>query len=274
MLKSILLTCIVLLMFSMAAHSENNVSTKLVSNVETAEPGVTIQVGVLFDLPPRSHIYWRNPGESGLATGVEWSVGDALEVGDLQWPVPKQFEIEGLDESYFGYTDQVLLFSRIAIPKSMSDGDTLTIRAKVHWLLCLDDGVCIPEDAELSLEIPVHAQSRVAWDSSLFLRQRTVWKPMDIPGRFVKVTWKKDSPELIEITPAGGLSFANSTESPRFFPGTGGPWIAEISAEKITFRPKYKGEDVSEGILSLSVEEKSSGKRSLYNLRVSVVESP
>lgn len=261
--------------FSVAAHSENKVSTKLVSNVETAEPGVTIQVGVLFDLPPRSHIYWRNPGESGFATGVEWSVDAALEVGDLQWPAPKQFEVEGLDESYFGYTNETLLFSEVTVPKTVAVGNKLTIHVKAYWLLCLDDGVCIPEDAELSLEIPVHAESRKAYESTLFSRYgEMVPEATGKRNRPLTVTWKKESPESIEITLAKGWTLHNSTHGPRFFPGDGGPWIPKISSGKVTFHPKYKGEDVSEGILSFSMEEKSSGKHSLYNLRLSVDASP
>lgn len=275
MLKSIFITCTLLLHITLAAHAENKVSTKLVSNVETAEPGVTIQVGVLFELPPRSHIYWRNPGESGFATGVEWSVDDAVEVGDLQWPAPKQFEVEGLDESYFGYTDETLLFSEVTVPKTVAVGDKLTIHVKAFWLLCLDDGVCIPEDAELSLEIPVNAESRKAYKSTLFTRfAETVPEEFDRHNRPMTVTWKKNSPESIEITLAKGWSLAKSTHGPRFFPGDGAPWIPEISSGKVTFRPKYKGEEVSEGILSLSVEEKSSGKGSLYNLCLSLDISP
>ncbi|MFI4980889.1 MAG: protein-disulfide reductase DsbD domain-containing protein, partial [Nevskiales bacterium] len=34
------------------------------------------------------HVYWRNPGDSGLATTLTWNLPAGVSAGDMQWPYP------------------------------------------------------------------------------------------------------------------------------------------------------------------------------------------
>ena len=74
------------------------VKARLVADVETIEPGTPFRLGVLLTIPEHAHIYWRNPGTSGLATGIEWDLPEGFTVGELQWPNPQRFEIEEIDD--------------------------------------------------------------------------------------------------------------------------------------------------------------------------------
>jgi hypothetical protein len=47
-----------------------HVGARLVSDTASLEPGSTVRVGVLFEMEPGWHVYWKNPGDSGLATEV------------------------------------------------------------------------------------------------------------------------------------------------------------------------------------------------------------
>src|ERR1700735_1486374 len=39
------------------------------------------------------HIYWRNPGDSGLPTTIHWTLPAGFAAGDIQWPVPERFTL-------------------------------------------------------------------------------------------------------------------------------------------------------------------------------------
>ena len=119
------------------------------------------RVGVLFDLDPGWHLYWRDPGESGLATRLEWSIpGAGLE--PIAWPVPAVFrESEGLFTTY-GYQGRVLLATRaifgIGAPRER------IARVRAELLVC--EVECIP--ASLALERTLDASVGSAAVRALF----------------------------------------------------------------------------------------------------------
>ena len=49
------------------------------------------RAGVLFDLAPGWHLYWRNPGDTGIAPtlGIE---AEGYRAGEVAWPSPRVFE--------------------------------------------------------------------------------------------------------------------------------------------------------------------------------------
>ena len=253
------LSVISIFLASVDIAAENRVEATLKTNVETAVSGSTIKAGVLFDLPEKAHIYWRNPGDSGLATGIEWDVDGSTTAGALKWPAPSQFSVEGLDEAYFGYTRQVLLYADFEISADVTTNTVLTIRAKAHWLLCLDDGVCIPEDQVLSITIPVHDESRPANDASLFLEYaKTIPVKLSNTPLAGRATWSQSGDKFLEIELLQGLNLRDnpSAQIPRFYPDTGGAWAMETekgegAGIKIRFRPVYKGDALCGGVLVL-----------------------
>ncbi|HTO52312.1 MAG TPA: protein-disulfide reductase DsbD domain-containing protein [Myxococcota bacterium] len=114
----------------------------------TPAPGRVARVGALFRLDPGWHLYWRNPGESGLPTNVSWQV-DGGEVGPLAWPAPEVFRDEQLGESSYGYSGQVLLASdlvRLGPPQGPR-----AVRVDADFLVCHDQ--CIPGKVSLSRDL-------------------------------------------------------------------------------------------------------------------------
>ena len=103
------------------------------------------RLGVLFDLDPGWHLYWRDPGESGLATSLSWSVPGA-SVEPVAWPAPAAFrESEGLFTTY-GYQGRVLLATRAVFGAGAPRERIARVRADL--LVC--EVECIP--ASLALE--------------------------------------------------------------------------------------------------------------------------
>jgi thiol:disulfide interchange protein/DsbC/DsbD-like thiol-disulfide interchange protein len=97
-----------------------------------------VRAGVLLTPDPGWHLYWKNPGDTGLATRLAWRGGEA---GPLAWPAPSAFDESGLVT--FGYEGSVLLASEIRLAP---EARVLGVDASV--LVCRES--CIP--AELSLE--------------------------------------------------------------------------------------------------------------------------
>src|SRR5687767_4797431 len=70
------------------AVTVGNVTAELVGETETIRPGSPFTVGVSLRPAPDWHTYWQNPGDSGLATTVEWKLPAGMTAGELEWPHP------------------------------------------------------------------------------------------------------------------------------------------------------------------------------------------
>jgi thiol:disulfide interchange protein len=124
------------------------VEARLVSNFDGKAPeGESLRFAVLLKHDPHWHTYWRNPGDSGLPTQIDWKLPKDWQVGAIDWPVPQRIPIGPLVN--YGYEGQLLLPVLVKLPKEGAGSQI--IQAKVQWLMCKD--VCIPGEAELALSI-------------------------------------------------------------------------------------------------------------------------
>ena len=133
------------------ARARPQVAAELLADVEAVQPGKAFTVGVLFRMLPGWHIYWKNPGDSGLPTSVRFGVAKGFQVGPLRWPVPARFDQPGRITGY-GYRDAVLLLAEITPPKELPAGSA-AVSAEVAWLACKES--CVLGRAKLHLSLPV-----------------------------------------------------------------------------------------------------------------------
>ncbi|MFM9889737.1 MAG: protein-disulfide reductase DsbD family protein [Rickettsiales bacterium] len=121
--------------------------TELVLDAANFAPGKTAYAGVHFTMPEGWHIYWQNPGDSGVATTLNWTLPDGVSAGDIAWPAPERVEVSGLVN--YAYSHEVTL----AVPLTATkEGISGPISVKAVWLVCRD--VCIPESATLTGALP------------------------------------------------------------------------------------------------------------------------
>ncbi|MES2886305.1 MAG: protein-disulfide reductase DsbD domain-containing protein [Pseudomonadota bacterium] len=97
------------------------------------------------------HTYWINPGDSGLATKLEWTLPEGVSAGVIQWPAPHPAPLGELTN--YGYDGETLHMVNVSVPAGWPKDAPLTLKAKAKWLVCKD--VCIPGSADLSLTLPV-----------------------------------------------------------------------------------------------------------------------
>jgi thiol:disulfide interchange protein DsbD len=60
----------------------------LVFERSAAAPGDTLLGAVRFKLADKWHIYWRNPGDSGLPPSVTWASSPQVTAGEFKFPAP------------------------------------------------------------------------------------------------------------------------------------------------------------------------------------------
>jgi thiol:disulfide interchange protein DsbD len=138
--------------------STDNVKARLVSEADGIGPGQSIWVALELDIRDGWHTYWRNPGDSGQATKLVWTLPAGFTAGDIVWTTPHRFVIAPLVN--YGYAKHAMHLVEIAAPKDLAgSASPLALKAKASWLVCSD--VCIPESADLELKVPVKAAAGI-----------------------------------------------------------------------------------------------------------------
>jgi Disulphide bond corrector protein DsbC len=103
-----------------------------------------------FKMAPGWHIYWKNPGDSGIPTSIKVTSKDKslVRTGELQFPIPKKFDQPGGLIGY-GYEDHVTL----AVPVEFAAGSVGGVKVDVSaiWLVCKE--VCLPGHASARVEL-------------------------------------------------------------------------------------------------------------------------
>lgn len=159
----ILLTSALAAVVAPAAGAPGRTQARLVVSAAAARPGDTVMAGVLLKMPPGWHTYWRNSGDSGMPTKVDWTLPDGIRAGDLQWPVPEKLTVEGI--TTYIYNDQVLLMAPLTLAGSLSPGPK-TLKAQVSWLEC--EKLCVPGKAEVIASLEVGTGGRPSPEAGLF----------------------------------------------------------------------------------------------------------
>ena len=136
----------------LARQQTEHTQVSVVSRYKQLIPGQVQYFALRLQPESGWHTYWRNPGEVGKATQVEWQLPKGIKAGELVWPMPKRKqELGGVS---FVYPGSVLLPLAMAVGENLDfDQETHRFVAEVSWLVCKD--VCIPESARLEFSMSV-----------------------------------------------------------------------------------------------------------------------
>ena len=194
---------------------------------EGADAGKTVWIGLQLVHKPEWHTYWKNSGDSGLPTVLQWTLPAGVTAGDIAWPLPKKIPIGNL--ANYGYEGTVLLPVPLTISKDFKPpllGNDIEVKLKAAWLVCRRE--CIPEEGEFALKIPVRgstAMNRGAFDTTLAAQPKPVMgttagilpeSNVQIEGNAIKFTVQ-------------GLPVALRGKTLDFFPET--PEVIETAAQ-------------------------------------------
>ncbi len=150
-----------------------HVAATLISSASHFQPGAELVLGVRFEIDEGFHIYYKEPGETGLPTRLElsFSPGEQQFTGDdFFWPEPEKFEYEGVG-SALGYKENLLVAIPVSVPDTF-DEEQLETSVHLSWLEC-SDSVCIPRKGAVELSIPQGEAASTAEQEALFERIST-----------------------------------------------------------------------------------------------------
>ncbi|MCW5761398.1 MAG: thiol:disulfide interchange protein, partial [Phenylobacterium sp.] len=130
-----------------------HLQAELVPAAQGVAPGQSVTIALRQQIRKGWHTYWRNAGDSGEATRADWTLPAGWTISDFTWPTPHRLPIGPLVN--YGYEGEVLLPLTVTAPADATPGQAVTLTAKAQFLVCAE--VCIPEDATLTLALPVTA---------------------------------------------------------------------------------------------------------------------
>ncbi|HWU56156.1 MAG TPA: protein-disulfide reductase DsbD domain-containing protein [Rhizomicrobium sp.] len=241
------------------------VHARLVAEDKAVAPGSTITVALEEKIAPRWHTYWKNPGDAGAPTEIQWTLPPGWKAGPIQWPRPKRLPVGPLMD--YGYEGTPWLLTTLTAPPDASG--TVTIKAQASWLVC--EQICIPEEAALNLTLAVGKQEADPAVAKEFAAARALL-PVASP-------WKLNyalGNTLDMYVAAPSLAAAHPT-SADFFPARAGiiknaaPQLVGYAKDGLVLRltPGNKVNGLLEGLLVLT-----SSDGSIQALEVNVPPGP
>lgn len=147
-----ILLCLILFSAAAAANpvQRDHIEAELIPATTAVQPGQPLTLALRLKMETHWHTYWKNPGDSGLATKIRWTLPAGFVAGDIQWPAPSRIDVGPL--ANYGYDGEVLLLTDIRTPANFAGG-MVPVAARADWLVC--EEICIPGDAEFSMLLPV-----------------------------------------------------------------------------------------------------------------------
>lgn len=186
-------------------------TVKLILSHETVRPGDTVVAALEVTSNPQWHTYWRNPGDAGIATSIEWELPQGITSGAIQWPVPKKTELLSLGSYAYDGTEYLLI--PLTIGANIPVG-AVQLKGKVSWLECAE--TCNPRDAEVQASLTIGGESKPSAAASIIEKARQSLPrsnaPFDINASWENTADAKKRNLVIEWRPEGTIN------KPDFFP--------------------------------------------------------
>ncbi len=174
-----------------------HVTLSLIAERTAVREGESFRTGVRLQVEPGWHVYWKNPGESGIATAVTWVLPEGFRAGPLSYPVPAIEDVAGI-RTHVHQGDLVLAATIRPTPRPGTSPVRLV--ARVSYGVCRD--VCLPGSATLTLDLPWGpAQPNPAWWEASALLASRLPKPA---SPFRATATIRDTAATVTLRPAAG----------------------------------------------------------------------
>lgn len=251
-----------------AESGEDFVKVDLVSSTGAVQGGVPFEVAVRFRIEPQWHLYWINPGDSGLPPRVQWKLPEGFTASELQFPIPKSFDAAGIKN--IGYSNELVLLATITPPQQVSD--EVKLSADVTWLVCKE--ICLPGKAEVALTLKAAAEKAAVLERDFSQFRSHLPQPGEVR---VKTDVKQDAGSIESITLSCDLQLPPGAKEVEFFPGPSEKLVAgdaKINAEKgeleFTATPLNKSSQIDETLMGVVAYTDSTGNRKGIEVRIPI----
>ena len=99
---------------ALAQEGPPKVHARLVAEDKAIAPGGTITIALEEKIAPGWHTYWKNPGDAGAPTDIQWNLPAGWKAGAIQWPRPKRLPVGPLMD--YGYEGTPWLLTSLTAP--------------------------------------------------------------------------------------------------------------------------------------------------------------
>jgi thiol:disulfide interchange protein len=131
--------------------AEAPVSSTFVAEHNSIQPGNSFWVAITLKIDKGWHLYWKNPGDSGLPISMEWTFPDGVVLKSVQWSTPVRLDLDGLIG--FCYENEAVLLAELSLNEGFNR-DLIEIKSMISWLACSDSS-CQPGSQEVHLSLPL-----------------------------------------------------------------------------------------------------------------------
>ncbi|HAU28538.1 MAG TPA: hypothetical protein DCW68_00285 [Rhodospirillaceae bacterium] len=128
-------------------QTDGALSARLLSSETATGTLPEIGAGLEISLQEGTKLYWRSPGDAGIAPTFDWTGSENLKNTEIHWPAPVR-------HSEFGFESHVYE-GHVLLPISLvpeTAGKPLRATLELEALLCSE--LCTPTHLNLNLEIP------------------------------------------------------------------------------------------------------------------------
>jgi len=126
-----------------------NVTASIISEYDSVAPGESLSVALKLNIREGWHTYWRNPGDSGQATSIKWTLPRGVQASQISWPYPERQYVGPV--ANYGYHGTALHFVELKVDASLQTDSEFEVVADADWLVCEEE--CIPEKAQLRFTV-------------------------------------------------------------------------------------------------------------------------
>lgn len=181
------------------------VQVSLLTDKAAVKPGGTVTLAVRYAIEPKWHIYWENPGDSGMPTRADVTAPAGWKVGALRFPTPQRHESEG-DITTYIHERELVLLADVQVPADARPG-AVTIAVGGRWLVCTD--ICVPGEGQAKVDVTVADVEEPA-NEALFKASRDQLSQPWSELQQARVTWSGSEAEprvTIVVPGAKALEF-------------------------------------------------------------------
>lgn len=151
-------------------HGEQHSRASLICETKALVPGTSSMLALVFDLDKGWHSYADSVNDSGSPMLVSWSLPDGIEIGEPIWTASHRYvQAGGILDHVF--EDRAVVMFPVSVTSEVRAGEDVLISASLEWLVC-DANRCLPQFAEVSLELPIRNSSDRSSNAGTFDRAR------------------------------------------------------------------------------------------------------
>ncbi|MEE2565934.1 protein-disulfide reductase DsbD family protein [Hyphobacterium marinum] len=241
---------------------ERMVEASLVTSRDTVQPGDRFHVGLRLEITDGWHTYWRNPGDSGEPTRIEWQLPDGFQAGEIVWPAPEVFPFGPLTN--YGYAYEVVLPVEITVSPDVTPGFH-TLTGSATWLVC--EEICIPEGAAIEAYVTVGDAPEVNRRGTALIERALSQAPGGEDGPVAGLRRTGERLLLTVATPDDGV-ITGEIRNLRYFPYSGRlidhsaeqAWALEAEGLAVDLQARDGTVDTGDGAGVLTFETRLDGR--------------